>query len=65
MDRNRAKAGAQGVIHLGMRESSSKEAKALEKGNRKAHGGVHRIEAYKSEGEIKYNGKMRDLNHIA
>ncbi|HSE41577.1 MAG TPA: hypothetical protein VLH08_12520 [Acidobacteriota bacterium] len=61
VDRNRAKAREQGVIHLGMRESSQKEAKALEKGNSKAHGGVHRIEAWKTEGEIKYNGKMYDL----
>ena len=61
VNRNRAKAGAQGVIHLGMREESGKEAKALEKGNKKAQGGVHRIEGYKTDGEIKYNGKMHDL----
>ena len=61
VDRNRAKASERGVIHLGMREESKSEAKALEKGNKKAHGGVHRIEAYKTDGEIKYNGKMHDL----
>ena len=44
-----------------MRQESESEAKALEKGNKKAHGGVHRIEAYKTDGEIKYNGKMHDL----
>ena len=40
VDRNRDKASRQGVIHLGMREESSKEAEALEKGNKKAQGGV-------------------------
>ena len=61
VDKNRAKASRQGVIHLGMREESSKEADALEKGNKKAQGGVHRIKGYESEGEIKYNGKKLDL----
>jgi hypothetical protein len=61
VDRNRAKAREQGVIHLGMREESKSEAKALEKGNKKAQGGVHRIEGWKTEGEIKYNGKLHDL----
>ena len=61
VDLNRNKASRQGVIHLGMREESSKEADALAKGNKKAQGGVHRIEGYKSEGEITYNGKKLDL----
>jgi hypothetical protein len=65
VDRNRAKASEQGVIHLGMRESSGKEAKALEKGNNKAHGGVHRIEAWKSDGQIQYDGKNFDLRRPA
>jgi hypothetical protein len=61
VNRNRDKASRQGVIHLGMREESSKEAEALEKGNKKAQGGVHRIEGFKSEGKITYNGKKLDL----
>lgn len=61
VDRNRAKASSQGVIHLGMREASNKEADALEKGNPKANGGVVRIEAYKSNGEVSYEGKNFDL----
>lgn len=61
VDKNRAKASQQGVIHLGMRDSSSKEADALEKGNPKANGGVVRIEAYKANGEVSYEGKTFDL----
>ncbi len=61
VDRNRAKASMQGVIHLGMRDASTKEVEALEKGNPAANGGVERIEAYKSNGEISYNGKTHDL----
>ncbi len=61
VDKNRAKASQQGVIHLGMRDTSSKEADALEKGNPKANGGVVRIEAYKANGEVSYEGKNFDL----
>jgi hypothetical protein len=61
VDKNRAKASQQGVIHLGMREASKNEADAIEKGNPKANGGIVRIEAYKSQGEITYDGKRFDL----
>jgi hypothetical protein len=65
IDKNREKASRQGVIHLGMREESTKEADALAKGNKTAQGGVHRIEGYKTEGEITYNGKKIDLKTSA
>ena len=61
VDRNLAKAKTQGVIHLGMREASSKEADALAKANPAANGGVVRIEAYRSEGVISYGGNSYDL----
>jgi hypothetical protein len=59
VDRNMTKANAQGVIHLGMRKESVHEADALAKAN--ASNGVVRIEGYKAEGVLKYNGKTYDL----
>ena len=61
VDRNIAKANAQGVIHLGMRPTSVLEADALAKANPAANGGVVRIEAYKTEGVMTYEGKQHDL----
>ena len=61
VDRNIAKANAQGVIHLGMRPASVLEADALAKSNSTANGGVVRIEAHKTEGVLKYEGKDHDL----
>jgi hypothetical protein len=61
VDRNVAKAKSQGVIHLGMRKESVKEADALERSNPAANGGVVRIEGYRSEGIVKYDGKSYDL----
>ena len=61
VDRNLTKAKSQGVIHLGMRKESVHEANALEKANPAANGGVVRIEGYKSDGVIKYDGKSYDL----
>lgn len=61
VDRNVSKARMQGIIHLGMRKESDKEVKALEKENA-AHGGVFRIDAYKSDGVLSYNGAQHDLN---
>src|SRR5262249_22203310 len=60
-DRNMTKAQSQGVIHLGMRKESVHEADALAKANPAANGGVVRIEGYKSEGILKYDGKTYDL----
>jgi hypothetical protein len=59
VDRNMNKANAQGVIHLGMRKESVNEANALAKAN--AANGVVRIEGYKAEGVLKYDGKTYDL----
>jgi hypothetical protein len=61
VERNALRARNQGVIHLGMRDTSTKEAAALEKANPAARGGVVRIEAYKSNGVIEYGGKKHDL----
>ena len=61
VDRNIAKAQSQGVIHLGMRPASVKEADALEKANPASDGGVVRIEGYKSDGVLEYGGKTHDL----
>ena len=61
VDRNIAKAKSQGVIHLGMRPASVKEADALAKANSTSEGGVVRIEAYKSDGVMEYGGKTHDL----
>jgi hypothetical protein len=65
LDRNVAKARSQGVIHLGMRDASTKEADALEKANPKSDGGVVRIEAFKKNGEVNYEGKNYDLKKEA
>lgn len=65
VERNRAKADSMGIIHLGMRRPSSKEADALSKSNPAAQGGVVRIEAYKVDGEITHNGKTYDLKKDA
>ena len=61
VDRNLTKAKSQGVIHLGMRPQSVHEANALAKANPAANGGVVRIEGYRSEGVLKYDGKSYDL----
>ncbi len=61
VDRNMTKATSQGVIHLGMRPQSVHEANALAKANPAANGGVVRIEGYRSEGVLKYDGKSYDL----
>lgn len=61
VDRNLAKANSQGVIHLGMRPASVKEADALAKANPTENGGVVRIEAYQSDGIMEYGGKSHDL----
>jgi len=58
VDRNMTKAKSQGVIHLGMRKESVNEANALAKAN---PDGVVRIEGYKAEGVLKYDGKTYDL----
>lgn len=61
IDRNMTKANAQGVIHLGMRKESVNEANALAKANPAANGGVVRIEGYRSQGVLNYDGKSYDL----
>jgi hypothetical protein len=61
VDKNLTKAKSQGVIHLGMRSASINEANALARSNPAANGGVVRIEGYRSEGVIKYDGKSYDL----
>ena len=61
VDKNLTKATSQGVIHLGMRKASVHEANALAKANPAANGGVVRIEGYRSEGVLKYDGKSYDL----
>jgi hypothetical protein len=65
VDRNMTKAQSQGVIHLGMRPQSVHEANALAKANPAANGGVVRIEGYRSEGVVKYDGKSYDLKNTA
>lgn len=65
VDRNRAKASMQGVIHLGMRDASTNEVDALKKGNPAANGGVESIKGYESNGKIKHNGKDFDLTSKA
>ncbi|HSE43000.1 MAG TPA: hypothetical protein VLH08_19730, partial [Acidobacteriota bacterium] len=60
VDRNVAKAKMQGIIHVGMRKASKQEADAMQSVNSK-HGGVHRIEAYKSDGVVEFNKTKHDL----
>lgn len=61
VERNRTSAKNQGVVHLGMRPGSTAEAQALEKVSPADKGGVVRIEAYKSDGKLDYDGKSFDL----
>lgn len=65
VDRNMVKAKSQGVIHLGMRKESSKEADALARSNPAANGSVLRIEGYRSDGVMSYEGKSYDLKQSA
>lgn len=65
VEKNRAKASMQGVIHLGMRDASVKEVETLEKGNPAANGGVESIKGYASNGKITHNGKDFDLTSKA
>jgi hypothetical protein len=64
VDRNVAKANMQGIIHVGTRKASKKEADAMQSVNSK-HGGVQRIESYKSEGVVEYNKTKHDLKTTA
>lgn len=61
LELNRTKAHTQGIIHLGMRKESTVEADALARVNPQKNGGIVRIEAFKSDGVIKYAGKEMDL----
>ncbi len=59
--KNVQKARNQGVIHLGMRPASTREAAALKAANPKRNGGVHEIQGWKSDGVVSHGGKSHDL----
>jgi hypothetical protein len=61
VEANRQAASSQGIVHLGMRQPSEREVRALEAVTPDAAGGVHSIAAYASDGKVTYSGQTHDL----
>jgi hypothetical protein len=61
IQRKRAGAGQDGIIHLGMRPQSSREAEALRSTTSGKQGGVHEIRAYENR-PIEVGGRSFDLS---
>ncbi len=64
IQRKRAGAGQEGIIHLGMRPQSSREAEALRSTTSGKQGGVHEIRAYENR-PIEVGGRSFDLTDRA
>jgi hypothetical protein len=64
VQRKRAAAGNDGIIHLGMRPQSQREAEALRSTTSGKQGGVHEIRAY-DNGPVEVGGRSFDLSDPA
>jgi len=63
--RRRLAARTHGIVHIGMRPESSREAAALATANVGPGGGVHAIRAFESDGAVTLGGRRYDLTSAA
>jgi len=64
IQRKRGAAGSEGIIHLGMRPASAREAEALRSATPGKQGGVHEIRAHEN-GPVQTGGRSFDLRNDA